>query len=292
MSSEQKKVESNNDKVKQPIFFISHGGGPCFFMEDSSGLFSEMDKHSETAKFYKNFFKHAQVNLEGVKGIVVISAHWEESQPTVQTNLKPPLYYDYYGFPDETYELKYPAPGDPQLARRVTDLLKAANFNTQEDDQRGYDHGVFIPLKLMIPEANIPIIQLSLISSLNSKAHINMGKALAPLREEGIMIIASGQVTHNLGSLRRASPQTPVQQYVKNFVGWTTDAVTNPKYSPKERLDLLENFQKAPSVKEAHPRAEHYVPILVAAGAAEGQVGKLVYDKVILGHMSLACYQF
>ena len=186
--------------TRMPTLFIPHGGGPCFFMEWDPP--DTWDRH-------RSFLEPPPASLpEKPKALLVISGHWEAREFTVQSNPAPPLLFDYNGFPQHTYELTWPAPGDPALATRVGELLQGAGFETGTDTARGFDHGVFVPLKLVFPEADIPTVQLSLRSDLDPDAHLAVGRALAPLRDEGVLIIGSGNTYHNMGIMMQAHHRT------------------------------------------------------------------------------------
>jgi len=169
---------------RQPTMYIPHGGGPCFFMDWDP---------PDTWERHRAFLAALPASLpEQPKALLVISAHWEAPVFTVQTNPAPPLLFDYYGFPQHTYKLTWPAPGNPALAARVRALLENAGFAVGEDPLRGFDHGVFVPLKVAFPKAEIPTVQLSLRADLDPSAHLAAGRALAPLRDEGVLILGSG----------------------------------------------------------------------------------------------------
>lgn len=175
-----------------PTVFIPHGAGPCFFMAWTRG---PADQWEPLAKWLKGLIATLP---ERPKAVLVVSGHWEEEAFTVGASAKPPLIFDYYGFPEHTYRLAFDAPGSPALARRVRELLAAAGLPAREDPDRGYDHGVFVPLKLVTPEADIPVVQLSLRHDLDPEAHLAAGRALAPLRDEGVLIVGSGMSWHNM----------------------------------------------------------------------------------------------
>jgi aromatic ring-opening dioxygenase catalytic subunit (LigB family) len=187
----------------------------------------------------------------------------------------PPLLFDYYGFPPHTYELEWPAPGAPDLAKRIGTLLSAAGIESATETKRGFDHGVFVPLKVAYPDANVPTVQLSLQAGLDPKAHLAIGRALAPLREEGVLIIGSGLSFHNMGALKngRGGPAS------KAFDGWLSSIV---EQSAERRDAELAAWSMAPSARESHPREEHLLPLMVAAGAAENDRGKSVFRDVIM----------
>ena len=183
--------------------YIPHGGGPCFFMKWTRGPEDVWDKMAASLRALGDSLP------ERPKALLVVSAHWEEEEPTVLSQPNPALLYDYYGFPPHTYELKWPAPGSPELAGRVRELLDGAGMPSRSNSERGFDHGVFIPLLLAFPKADIPTVQLSLRAGLDAKEHLAIGRALAPLRDEGVLIIGSGMSYHNMrnfSSGRTAKP--------------------------------------------------------------------------------------
>jgi aromatic ring-opening dioxygenase catalytic subunit (LigB family) len=193
------------------------------------------------------------------------------------------MLYDYYGFPPESYTITWPAPGHPALAARVRKLLEGAGFQTAANDERGYDHGTFVPLKLTYPDADVPVVQLSLKSGLDPEEHLAMGRAIAPLRDEGVFIVGSGMSYHNL---RAFGPQAkPVSEA---FDAWLREAATA---EPAERDRLLARWASAPSAREAHPREEHLIPLMVIAGAAGADRGTRAYDGTLVG-LRLSAYHY
>lgn len=255
--------------TRMPTLFIPHGGGPCFFMD-----WNPRDTWTRMGDFLKGI---AATLPERPKAVVVISGHWATDRFAVGSNPQPPLIFDYYGFPPHTYQLTWPAPGDPALAARIQDLLAQAGIATGADPDRGYDHGVFIPLKLVFPDADIPVLPLSLRADLDPAAHLAAGRALAPLRDEGVLIVGSGMSFHNMrgyGDPRYA----PVSDA---FDGWLTAAV---EATPDQRNQALTDWEQAPGARHCHPpRAEeHLIPLMVAAGAAwDGQGKKVFSDRVM-----------
>ena len=218
------------------------------------------------------------------KAIVVISGHWEEEQFSVTSHPHPPLFFDYYGFPEHTYKLKYDAPGSPALAQRIQELLTNAGFPARQDSERGFDHGVFIPFKLIYPDANIPIVQLSLQTGLDPATHLAAGAALEPLRQEGILIVGSGMSYHNLRQYGSGSnPQS------EQFDAWLTEAACAP--APGSRSEMLRQWSLAPAARNAHPRAEHLLPLMVAAGAAGADLGTKTFSDRIAGAV-ISGFQF
>jgi aromatic ring-opening dioxygenase catalytic subunit (LigB family) len=211
--------------------------------------------------------------------VLVISGHWEAERPTVNTAARPPLLFDYYGFPEHTYRLTYPVPGSPEIARRVREVLAAAEIASDEEPERGLDHGVFIPFKLIYPDADIPMVQLSLNRSLDAATHLKIGRALIPLRDEGVLIVGSGMSYHNLRDLYSSDPR--VLRSAAEFDAWLGEAVTDTDSAARERK--LAAWHQAPGARAAHPRPEHLIPLMVAAGAAGEDVGRRRYNQPLLG---------
>jgi len=260
-----------------PVVYVPHGGGPWPFVETGFGSKSELDALAAYLRGIRALPRTPPAAL------LVVSAHWEEPVPTVMSGAAPPMLYDYYGFPPASYELKWPAPGHPALAARVRKLLGDAGFATAENTTRGYDHGTFVPLKLAYPDAEVPTVQLSLKSGLDPSEHLAMGRALAPLRGEGVFIIGSGMTYHNL---RAFGPQAaPVS---RAFDAWLREAST---LEPDERDRRLAQWAGAPAARQAHPREEHLVPLMVVAGAAGKDRGRVAYDGTLVG-LQLSAYEF
>ena len=273
-----------------PTVFINHGGGPCFFMpDDGSGPFPA-NTWRKMASNLSQLAKLPGPNAPKVKAILVASAHWETEAPAVTVAANPPLLYDYYGFPPETYEIEWPAPGDPDLAQRVKRLLTGAGFpNVIEERARGLDHGVFIPLKLAFPAADVPVVQLSLVRGLDPKTHLAMGKALAPLRREGVLIIGSGMSFHNMRAFFGADAGSVAA--AESFDKWL-DATCGEDGDASAREPRLERWATdAPGARACHPREEHLAPLFVAAGAASGERGRKTYADTI-GGLAVSGYAF
>ena len=209
------------------------------------------------------------------RALLVISAHWEEPQPTVMTGAAPPLLFDYYGFPPESYQLTWPAPGEPALAARVQELLGAAGIPSASNAQRGFDHGTFVPLKLAYPDAEIPTVQLSLKAGLDPREHLAIGRALAPLPTLNTPSSRRGVTYHHMRA--QGPPGRPAARTVD---AWLRDSVPRP---PAERDALLADWQTAPAARQAHPREEHLIPLMVIAGAAGQDVGRVAYRGSLLG---------
>ena len=264
---------------KLPVFFISHGGGPWPWMHEQMG--TTYDKLAESLASMP-----AQFGSVPPKAVLMISAHWEAPAFTVMANEHPPMLYDYGGFPEHTYRVKYPAPGSPIWAHRVRDRIEAAGLATALDEQRGFDHGCFSPMAVIYPDANVPVIQLSLKRGLDPAEHLALGRALAPLREEGVAIIASGLSYHNLrafGAAGREASAAFDQWLQRSLIG--TD--------PAARDAALIDWESAPAARQAHPREEHLLPLMVAAGAAGDDAASLSYhEDAFMGSLTVSSYRF
>lgn len=254
---------------RMPTYFIPHGAGPCFFMD-----WNPPDTWHNMAAFLKSI----RTALPGrPTAIVLVSGHWLESEFRLTGHARPTLIYDYYGFPPHTYEIQYPAPGAPELAATLAETLAQAGLQASVDPERGHDHGVFIPLKLMFPEADVPVVQLSLRNDLDPAAHLEAGRALEALRDQGVLIVGSGMSFHNMRGY--GDPRyTPVSEA---FDAWLTAAV---EADPAERVALLKNWESAPHARLCHPpRAEeHLLPLMVVAGAAAHGLGRKVQSEIVL----------
>jgi aromatic ring-opening dioxygenase catalytic subunit (LigB family) len=258
-----------------PVVLLPHGGGPWPFVDLG---------FEDTVSLATSLRGVRELPSSPPTALLVISAHWEERVPTVMTSPRPPMLYDYHGFPPEAYRLQWAAPGNPALARRVQDLLAAAGFSTGADAERGFDHGTFVPLKLTYPDAEVPTVQLSLVAGLDPEEHLAIGRALAPLRDEGVFIIGSGLSFHNL----RAFFDPRARPIAETFDAWLREAATLPA---AERDAALVRWSLAPAARAAHPREEHLIPLMVVAGAAGEDVGKVAYDGTFAG-LRVSAYQY
>jgi aromatic ring-opening dioxygenase catalytic subunit (LigB family) len=256
--------------VKQPTLYIPHGGGPCFFMEWTMG---PPDTWERMAQWLRDI---PGTLPERPAALLVVSAHWEAAVPTVTSAGAPPLLYDYYGFPPETYQLTWAAPGSPGVASRVQRLLGDAGIESAAEAKRGFDHGVFVPLKVAYPEPSIPTVQLSLRAGLDPAEHLAIGRALAPLRDEGVLIVGSGMSYHNMRGFM--APGT--RDISARFDEWLAGAVAA---EPHERDAALTAWARAPVARECHPREEHLLPLMVAAGAAGLDRGEHVFRDEVMG---------
>jgi aromatic ring-opening dioxygenase catalytic subunit (LigB family) len=260
-----------------PTYFISHGGGPWPYMKNElAGMYDglEASLHRIAAQTAKP------------KAVLMVTAHWEEPRFTVGAAASPGMIYDYGGFPEHTYSVVYPAPGDPALAARVYSLIDAAGLPAASNAQRGYDHGTFVPMAVMVPDADVPVVQLSIQRGYDPAAHLALGRALAPLRNEGVLIIGSGLSYHNLRRFNATGAQASAE-----FDAWLQQAVvTSP---PPERTQRLLNWADAPSARIAHPREDHLLPLMVAVGAAESEAAECVYHEAdFAGSLTVSSFRF
>ncbi|KDP24224.1 hypothetical protein JCGZ_25881 [Jatropha curcas] len=259
--------------VKQ-TFYLSHGS-PMMSIDESI-----------QARHFFQSWRH-ETYKDRPKAILMVSGHWDTREPAVNVVDRNNTIYDFYNFPDAMYKLKYPAPGAPELGKRVKELLLASGFkHVHEDKKRGLDHGAWVPLMFMYPGADIPICQLSIQSGQDGTYHYNMGRALAPLKEEGILIIGSGATTHNLRDIYPNGAPTP--PWALQFDAWLKDALLQGRYE-----DVNHFYARAPQAKKAHPHPDHFYPLHVAMGAAgENAKAKLVHHSWSNGSLSYASYQF
>lgn len=263
---------------RMPTYFVSHGGGPWPWIKDLMPV--------DWQPLESSLERIARELGPSPRAILVVSGHWEEPAFTVQTGTNPPMLYDYGGFPDFTYQIQYPAPGAPEVAARVSELLGAAGIEHGEDPDRGFDHGVFAPLYVMYPDADVPIVQLSIKKGYDPSAHLAAGRALAPLRDEGIAILGSGFTYHNLRAMGPAGSE-PSRQ----FESWLTSALVDGPI--EERDDQLLVWDQAPGARASHPAEDHLVPLMVAVGAAEDERGERIYfEDDFMDGITSASYRF
>ena len=262
--------------TRQPTYFISHGGGPWPWLPDMRAMFAPLEA-SLTAM--------PSELPEKPKAILMISGHWEADSYRVMAAPKPPMVYDYYNFPPHTYEVTYPAPGAPDLAQRTTELIRAAGLPTDLDTTQGFDHGTFAPMAIMYPEADMPLFQVSLRHGYNPAEHFALGRALAPLRDEGVLIVGSGLSYHNL---RLMGPEA--REPSEAFDAWLNDALAQP---PEQRTDLIQNWEQAPFARTCHKEEDHFAPLFVALGAAEqGTTTQVYHQKEVFGGMTASGFRF
>jgi len=263
--------------MRMPALFVSHGGGPWPFIDEMRAEFARTEA----------WLRALPGTLPRTpKAIVSISGHWEAERFTVSSAARPPMIYDYYGFPPHTYRIQYPAPGSPEVAGRVRELLTAAGIECHDDPERGFDHGTFVPLALVYPDADVSVVSLSLRTNLDASEHLRMGEALVPLRDEDVLIMGSGLSYHNLRAMRSTPSAGPVSE---RFEEWLTQAVQEPDAEARARQ--LAQWQLAPGARLAHPREDHLIPLLAAAGAAGGEAGRRIFLDRVWG-IAMSSYQF
>jgi len=257
-------------RLPHPVLFVSHGA-PTLALDEA---------HPTHA-----FLKALGPGLPKAQAILVISAHWDTEVPTVTGTVRHDTIHDFSGFPEPLYALRYPAPGAPALARETAGLLQAAGFEARIDPNRGLDHGAWVPLMLMYPNAQIPVVQLSLQTRQGAEHHLRLGAALASLRERGVLIVGSGGATHNLREFFRPAPGQD-ESHVKNFTKWLQTVLK------KHDVASLKDYRKlAPDAARAHPTEEHFFPLLVAAGAAGGP-GQRIHSGMTGNSLAMDAYQF
>ena len=261
-----------------PTYFISHGGGPWPWLPDQrNGPYRQLAAALE---------QMPQQLGATPSAVLMISAHWEEPTFTVMGAPAPTMVCDYGGFPAHTYQVRYPAPGSPVLARRVQRLLQDAGIATGFDDQRGFNHGMFSPMAVMYPNADVPVVQLSLKRGLDPAEHLALGRALASLRSEGVLIIGSGLSYHNL---RAFGPGAKLPS--ASFDDWLQRVLIGS--TPSQRTAELIHWESAPAARQAHPREEHLLPLMVAVGAAEAEPATLVYHEAdFMGGLTVSSFRF
>jgi aromatic ring-opening dioxygenase catalytic subunit (LigB family) len=250
-----------------PTFYLSHGGGPWPYME------GDLLPRQLAAK---------------PEAILVVSGHWEESEFAVMGSASPAMVYDYSGFPEETYHIQYPAAGSPRLAARAHALIQQAGLPARLDAARGFDHGTYSILAVTHPAGDIPVFQVSIRADYDPAAHLKLGRALAPLREEGVLIIGSGSSYHNL---RQFFGRGGRRQDAAQFDDWLRETLVES--APARRTERLLEWERAPAARQAHPREDHLIPLHVAVGAAEEDPGKIVYrEEDLFGTITLSSYRF
>jgi len=261
----------------QPSFFVNHGGGPCFFLEPGPMRRAWAPLETYLAGFASRLPRRPDA-------LLVISGHWEETVPSIHFGASPSLLYDYGGFPAHTYALDWPSPGSPRLAARISTLLDQAGIRNTREITRGWDHGVFVPLKVAFPDADIPVVQLSLQQDLDPEFHLALGRALTPLRAENILIIGSGQSYHNISGFFSGGD---ADHAARTFDRWLQNAMRDPS----QREHALRNWHHSPASRMAHPREEHLLPLMVVAGAASGEAAHLDFTATVMGK-SLSGFRF
>lgn len=264
--------------TRLPTYYLSHGGGPWPYLKGDMRL----------------AFSALETSLQAIprqlgrrpSAVLVVSGHWEGPQFAVTSSARPPMVYDYSGFPAYTYDVQYTAPGSPELAARIRDLLQAGGHPTRLDPERGFDHGTFSMLQPLYPEADIPVLQLGLRADFDPAAHLDAGRLLAPLRDEGVLILGSGSSFHNMRQFGPAGARAS-----ELFDKWLNDTLVDGA-SGDRPLRLL-HWDTAPAARQAHPREDHLLPLMVAVGAASGEAGTRVYhQRDFFGSMVMSSFRF
>lgn len=260
------------------ILYIPHGGGPLPLLGDPA--------YASLATSLRGL----NGDVSGCRAIVLVTAHWEAERPSLSSASSPGMLYDYYGFPEESYHFRYPAPGAPDLARSVASALAEHGFNAEFDGERGYDHGTFVPMMLIRPEADIPILQMSLLASLDPEQHLALGKALAGVLDEDIALIGSGFSFHNLGALtgRMGGDLEQARGLAEAFHAWLDETVCGAGLSDEERHSRLAGWDAAPGARFCHPREEHLLPLHVCFGAAAaaGMSARQTFGEPVKGYQT------
>ncbi len=263
---------------RMPTFFISHGGGPWPWMKEQLG-----DAYAQLETFLQGL---PDTLPEAPRAILVITGHWETPTLQVSSGVRPGMIYDYYNFPPHTYQVSYPAPGDPELAAEVRRLVSGAGLEALEDPTRGLDHGTFVPLSVMYPQGEVPVVMLSMLNSREAETHLRIGRALAPLREQGVLIIGSGLSYHNLRLMNAAGAEPS-----RRFDDWLQETLTGETGSV--RSERLARWESAPAARIAHAEEDHLVPLFVAAGAAENEPAECVHhEENFFGHITVSSFRF
>ena len=261
---------------RMPTYFISHGGGPWPWIPQMRAGFAALEQA---------LARMPQELPERPKAILMVSGHWETEGVSIMHAARPPMVYDYYGFPPHTYEITYPAPGAPALAERAAALIQGAGLPVRLDETQGFDHGTFAPMAIMYPQADMPLFQVSIRKTYDPAQHVEIGRALAPLRDEGVLIVGSGLSYHNL---RLFGPQAKAPSMA--FDAWLSEAMA---LAPAERLAALMDWESAPSARVCHPQEDHLVPLFTALGAAESEPASRPYhEDGIMGGVTASNFRF
>lgn len=258
--------------MSMPSLFLSHGAPTLPVIDTPARAFLSQLGH----------------RLERPSAVLVASAHWETARPAVNAVERNDTIHDFYGFPRPLYDMRYPAPGSLPLAARVADLLRGAGFTGDIDSARGLDHGAWVPLSLIYPAADIPVLQLSVQPHLGPAHHLRLGRTLAPLRNEGVLILGSGSFTHDLSEFRGHGPNDPAPQWVNDFADWFDAALAERRFA-----DLLDYRRQAPFATKNHPSEEHILPLYVALGAAGQQpFAQRLHNSATYGVLRMDVYAF
>jgi 4,5-DOPA dioxygenase extradiol len=263
--------QRNETMARFPTVFVSHGA-PTLPLSDAAA---------------RGFLAGYGKQLGRPVAILAVSAHWETPSPVLGSAAAPETIHDFYGFPRALYEMRYPAPGAPALAERAAALLDRAGIAAGREPH-GLDHGAWVPLMLMYPEADIPVTQLSVQTGLGAAHEFRVGEVLQPLRDEGVLILGSGSATHNLGELRMATIDAPATPWVSDFTDWLARAIAEGRTE-----DLIDYRKRAPNAARNHPSEEHFLPLFAALGAAgSGAKGSRVHASTTYGALAMDAYQW
>ena len=252
--------------------FLSHGGGPLPLLGDAS--------HSQMVACLRDL----AANIPRPDAILVVSAHWEEPVFAITAGSRPALIHDYYGFPPEAYEIQYPCAGEPSLAREIGRMLGNREIEARLDEARGFDHGVFVPLKIMYPQADIPCVQLSLVDSLDPLVHIEVGNALQNLAEQNVLVIGSGFSFHNMKAFFTTDNAESLRHNA-SFEQWLQSVCADRALPEQQRREMLINWRDAPGARFCHPREEHLLPLHVCYGVSQAPCADL-YEVTIMNKKS------
>lgn len=263
--------------VNRQTLFLSHGGGPMPLLGDPG--------HQALVEQLEGM----RTRLQKPEAIIVISAHWEDSTAAITCGAKPDLIYDYNGFPPQAYELQYPAPGLPELAEEVYRLLQNAGIPTALKGNRGFDHGMFVPLKILFPEADVPVIQVALFNHMDAEKHLELGRALSALQRDKVLVVGSGFSFHNMRAFFQSSPEADAHDAA--FEGWLQETMCSAQLNEEQRWQRLAQWEKAPSARFCHPREEHLLPLMVCYGYTQRACDYYDVVEVLGKHAGLFYWQ-
>lgn len=262
-----------------PTYFLSHGGGPWPWLKDlRPGVYDQLERSLQDTRRELG---------ELPRAVLMISGHWEAERFLVSSAAHPPMYYDYSGFPEHTYSIRYDAPGRPDLAETVRAMLEGGGLQSGLDPHRGYDHGTFSLMHVLYPEARLPLVQLAMKADFDPAEHIRVGELIAPLRDQGVLIVGSGFSFHDTRSIIGGAGRLPSAI----FDGWLNETLVHS--TAKDRKQRLTSWVDAPAARAAHPREDHLMPLMVAVGAAGGDAGTRVYhESAFMGTITASSYRF
>jgi aromatic ring-opening dioxygenase catalytic subunit (LigB family) len=262
-----------------PTYFLSHGGGPWPWLKDlRPGVYDQLESSLQETRRELG---------ELPRAVLMISGHWEADRFLLSSAAHPPMYYDYSGFPEHTYRIRYDAPGDPELAETVRVMLERGGVPSGLDPRRGYDHGTFSLMQVLYPEATLPLLQLAMKADFDPAEHIRVGELLAPLRDQGVLIVGSGFSFHDTPSIMSGAGRLPSA----TFDAWLTETLVDS--APEDRKQRLIDWADAPAARAAHPREDHLIPLMVAVGAAGDDAGTRVYhESAFMGAITASSYRF